>query len=84
VLGANRLGSAVPMIFHESIKPTTTSFQVLNSSPKLRHANKVAKNYLRGGPIFNQGRHVNPNQFSTSCLSHLNKRKIIKIFSSIM
>jgi hypothetical protein len=28
-----------------------------------------------GDPIFNQGRYVHPNQFSTSSLSHLNKRK---------
>jgi hypothetical protein len=28
-----------------------------------------------GDPIFNQGRYVLPNQFSTSCFSYLNKRK---------
>jgi hypothetical protein len=33
-----------------------------------------------GGSIFNQGRYVNPKQFSTSCLSHLKKRKTTKIF----
>jgi hypothetical protein len=37
-----------------------------------------------GDPIFNQGRYVHPNQFSTSCLSHLNKRKTTKIFASTM
>jgi hypothetical protein len=40
VIGANGVGPArpsgmvVPMIFHEYIKQTTTSFQVPNSSPK--------------------------------------------------
>jgi hypothetical protein len=81
VLGANIVGptkpsgTTVPMIFRKSIKPITTSFQVLNSSPKWRHTDQLAKIYLGGDPIFNQGRYVNPNKFSTSCLSHLNKRK---------
>jgi hypothetical protein len=35
--------TAVPMIFHQSIKTTTTSVQVLNSSPKSRQPNQEAK-----------------------------------------
>jgi hypothetical protein len=35
--------TAVPMIFHKSIKTTTRSFQVLNPSPKWRHANQGSK-----------------------------------------
>jgi hypothetical protein len=34
---------AVPMIFHKSIKTTTTNVQVLVPSPKLRQANQRAK-----------------------------------------
>jgi hypothetical protein len=50
MLGENIVGSAkpsvtvVPMIFHKSIKSTTTNYQVLNSLPKWRHAHQVAKN----------------------------------------
>jgi hypothetical protein len=74
----------VPMIFHEYIKQTTTSFQVPNSSPKWWHANQVAKNYLRGDPIYNQGMYLHPNQLWTSCLLQLNIRKTTKIFTSTM
>jgi hypothetical protein len=80
----NIVGSAVPtdttvpMIFYKSIKTTTTSFQVLNPSPKWRYGDQVAKIWLGGDPIFHQGRYVHPNLFSTPCLSHLNERKTTK------
>jgi hypothetical protein len=73
--------TAVPMIFHKSIKTTTTSVQVLVSSPKRRQANQRAKILLGGDPIFNQGWYVHPNYSFTSCLSFLNKRKM---FASTM
>jgi hypothetical protein len=40
-----------------------------------------SQNLAGGDPIFNQGRYVHPNYFSTSCLTHMNKRKTAKIFA---
>jgi hypothetical protein len=43
--------TAVPMIFHKSIKTTTTSVHVLNSSPKWSQANQGAKIQLGETPF---------------------------------
>jgi hypothetical protein len=57
VPGENLVGSTVPsdtvvpMIFHKSIKTTTTSVQVLVPSPKWRQANQRAKIYLGETPF---------------------------------
>jgi hypothetical protein len=49
---------------------------------KTRHPG--SQNLAWGDPMFNQGRYVHTNQFSTSCLSLLNKIKTTKIFASTM